>query len=80
MKFYVLLCQDAADTAKHIAEITGVPLRVEQRLKEQNLASMNQLQDMEKNLKRQNKILFTILMVERQCYKWQQEYIVFWMN
>ena len=26
----------AADTAKHIAEITGVPLRVEQRLKEQN--------------------------------------------
>ena len=32
----------AADTAKHIAEITGVPLRVEQRLKEQNFG-MNQL-------------------------------------
>ena len=26
----------AADTAKHISEITGVPMRVEPRLKEQN--------------------------------------------
>ena len=26
----------AADTAKHISEVTGIPARVEQRLKEQN--------------------------------------------
>ena len=28
--------QRAADTAKHISEITGIPARVEPRLKEQN--------------------------------------------
>ncbi|MCR5624056.1 MAG: histidine phosphatase family protein [Lachnospiraceae bacterium] len=29
------LCR-AADTAKHISEITGIPMRIEERLKEQN--------------------------------------------
>ena len=32
----------ATDTAKHISEVTGIPARVEQRLKEQNFGRWEQ--------------------------------------
>lgn len=43
----------AADTAKHISEVTGIACREEIRLKNRILDGMNQPQEMEKNSQRQ---------------------------
>lgn len=39
-RFYILLLIRAADTARHISEITGIPARVEPRLTEQRFGKV----------------------------------------
>ena len=43
----------AADTAKYISEVTGIPCREELRLKEQNFGKYESTARMAKNLQRQ---------------------------
>ena len=45
----------AADTAKHIGKVTGIPMREEIRLKEQNFGKYESTPDTAKNLKRQKR-------------------------
>ena len=69
----------AADTAKHISEVTGIPAREELRLKEQNFGNMNQLQEMVKNSKERNKILCAVMKAVNLCYSFARESIIFLM-
>lgn len=69
----------AADTAKHISEVTGIPAREELRLKEQNFENMNQLQEMVKNSKERNKILCAVMKAVNLCYSFARESIIFLM-
>ena len=65
----------AADTAKHISRITGIPMRKEKR-RNRILENMNQQPEMVKNLKWQKQILYVVLMAVKQCYTWHKEYII----
>ena len=57
----------AADTAKHIAKITGIPARMEPRLKEQNFENGSQHQEMVQSFKKQKCNFLTAMMAENLC-------------
>lgn len=67
----------AAETARHISEETKIPCKMEIRLKSKILENMNQLHVIVKNLEKQRKTLFMILKVEKQCFIYAKEYIIF---
>ena len=58
----------AADTAKHISEVTGIPAREELRF-----------QEMVKNSKERNKILCAVMKAVNLCYSFARESIIFLM-
>ena len=66
----------AADTAKHISEVTGIPAREELRLKEQNFGKY---EEMVKNSKERNKILCAVMKAVNLCYSFARESIIFLM-
>lgn len=57
----------AADTAKHIAEVTGVSAEEEMRLKEQNFDGMSPRREMVRNFPLPRRSLSTVMMVESPC-------------
>ena len=69
----------AKETARHISEVTGIPMREEMRLKEQNLENMSPLREMGRSSKRQNRTLSIILKAGRLCCICAREFIIFWM-
>ena len=58
----------AADTAKHIAEVTGLP------------AFAEPLHGMEQPFSRQKHSLRTTMRAENPCCSWHSGFIIFWMN
>ena len=68
----------AADTAKHISEVTGIPAREELRLKEQNFGKYESTL-MVKNSKERNKILCAVMKAVNLCYSFARESIIFLM-
>ena len=69
----------AADTAKHISEVTGIPAREELRLKEQNFGKYESTPEMVKNSKERNKILCAVMKAVNLCYSFARESIIFLM-
>ena len=61
----------AADTAKHISEVTGIPAREELRLKEQNFGKYESTP--------RNKILCAVMKAVNLCYSFARESIIFLM-
>ncbi len=57
----------AADTAKHIAEVTGVPAEEEMRLREQNSGRYESTREMVRNFLLPRRSLSTAMMVESPC-------------
>ena len=66
----------AADTAKHISEVTGIPAREELRLKEQNFGKY---ESTPRNGKERNKILCAVMKAVNLCYSFARESIIFLM-
>lgn len=69
----------AADTAKHISEVTGIPAREELRLKEQNFGKYESTPRNVKNSKERNKILCAVMKAVNLCYSFARESIIFLM-
>ena len=70
----------AADTAKHIAEVTGLPAFAEPRLREQNFGKYESTARMVQPFSRQKHSLRTTMRVENPCCSWHSGFIIFWMN
>ena len=70
----------AADTAKHISEVTGIPAREELRLKEQNFGKYESTPRNGKNSKERNKILCAVMKAVNLCYSFARESIIFLMK
>ena len=70
----------AADTAKHIAEVTGLPAFAEPRLREQNFGKYESTARDGAAFSRQKRSLRTITRVENPCCSWHSGFIIFWMN
>ena len=69
----------AKETARHISEMTGIPMREEMRLKEQNFGKYESTPRNGGSSKRQNRTLSVILKVARLCCICAREFIIFWM-
>lgn len=69
----------AKETARHISEMTGIPMREEMRLKEQNFGKYESTPRNGEEFKRQNRILSVILKVARPCCICAREFTIFWM-
>lgn len=70
----------AADTAKHIAEVTGLPAFAEPRLREQNFGKYESTHGMVQPFSRQKRSLRTTMRAENPCCSWHSGFIIFWMN
>ena len=72
----------AKETARHISEVTGIPMREEMRLKEQNFwKSMSPLREMGEGVQKMGKsrTLSIILKAGRQCFICARGFTIFWM-
>ena len=69
----------AKETARHISEVTGIPMREEMRLKEQNFGKYESTPRNGRSSKRQNRTLSIILKAGRQCFICARGFTIFWM-
>ena len=70
----------AADTDRHISEITGIPARVEPRLKEQNFGKYESTPETEKNFRMPKGSSYPDMRAGSPCSAWPRESITCWMR
>lgn len=66
----------AAETARHISQITGKPMRLDERLTEQNFGKLNPQPETGKNLLLQKKILLTAMAPVSPCCIWHSGFTI----
>ena len=69
----------AKETARHISEITGIPMEVEPRVIEQNFGIWESTPRDGKEFHEAKKIWLAALERENLCFKWLRESIIFSM-
>lgn len=70
----------AAETARHISEITGIPARVEPRLKEQNFGKWESTARDGEEFKKAKKTSAAGMKAESPCSILPREFIICWMR
>lgn len=70
----------AAETARYISEITGIPRRVEPRLIEQNFGKWEGTPRNGADFKRRKKFSPATMKVGNPCFIWHREFIICWMR
>ena len=70
----------AADTARHISEITGIPARVEPRLTEQHFGKWKLPQETAKHLRKQKNVSRAATKEENLLCIWHSGSIICWMR
>ena len=70
----------AAETARHISEETGIPMREEPRLKEQNFGIYEGTARNGEEFRRARHVLSIILAVGSQCFRWHRGSTICWMR
>ena len=70
----------AKDTAAHISQVTGIPLKVEPRLTEQNFGIWELLPESVNHSVRQRKSFSAGTRQENPCFSWHRGFIICWMN
>lgn len=70
----------AADTARLISEMTGIPYRVEPRLIEQNFGKWESTPRDGKDFKKAKEFLHAVMKAENQHFGWHRGFIIFLMK
>lgn len=70
----------AAETARHISEITGIPGRMEPRLKEQNYGKWESTARDGLAFKKAKEDFCCRYEAESQCSSWHRGFTIFWMR
>lgn len=66
----------ASETARHVSEITGVPMREEPRLKEQNFGKYESPHGMERNSRLPRRTSLITMRAANLCYRWHSGFII----